>query len=90
MAGTGEYWNGMPFALHAQQTTWAISLSPELAKEVIGVAKASGIFTSLLERILILELADRVPSAPASASCSMTREVQASAQHCISSRVARR
>ena len=70
MAGTGEYWNGMPFTSRAQPTTWAISLSLELAKGVIGVAKASGIFILLLNQTSSLELADRIRSAPPNGSCS--------------------
>ena len=69
MAGTGEYWNWMPFTSRAQPTTWAISLSPELAKGVIGVAKAFGIFISLRNQTSSLEFADRIRSAPPSASC---------------------
>ena len=38
---------------------WATSLSPELAKVVIGVARAFGTSTFLLDQTSILDLADR-------------------------------
>ena len=69
MAGTGEYWNGIRFTSRAQPTTWAISLSPELGKGVTGVARAFGIFILLLDQTSILELADRIRSAPPNGSC---------------------
>ena len=59
MAGTGEYWNGIPFTSRARPTTWAMRLSGESPKAVIGVVKAFGTSTSPPDRISILYLADR-------------------------------
>jgi hypothetical protein len=60
MAGVDEYWNGIPFTSHAQPTTWATRLSLELAKGVIGVARAFGTSILLLGQISIPDIADRV------------------------------
>ena len=60
MAGGGKYCNGIPFTSRAQPVTWAIRVSPELGKGVIGVAKAFGTSILLLDETSAAALADRL------------------------------
>jgi predicted enzyme related to lactoylglutathione lyase len=53
--------------------TWAIRLSPELAKGVIGVAKAFGFSILLLDQPPIPDLADRFRSPPSRIGAHMKR-----------------
>ena len=55
----GKYWNGIAFTSRAQPTISAISLYPELATAVIGVARESGTSILLLDQTPTPDLADR-------------------------------
>ena len=59
MVGAGECYNSVPFTSRAQPMTWATKLCPELAKGVIGVAKAFGSFILLLDQPSIPDLAHK-------------------------------
>jgi hypothetical protein len=55
----GEFCNWIPCTSRAQPTTWAIKLSRELAKGVIGAGKAFGTFILFLDQTSNPHFVDR-------------------------------